>query len=405
MKTSKTMVARLFLVTLIAALIVVPPLAGSQDPDPQQPLTIDQQKAEAARKKADEKKAADDKKAADAAAKKEAADKKKANAGKPKDSDIENVGNRNINKHSINFSSIESDVKMGKQAAAEVERDVQLINDPIVTEYINRVGQNLVKNSDATQFTFTFKVVDSDEVNAFALPGGFAYVNSGLILTADDEAELAGVIAHEIGHVAARHASENNSKGTLFQIGMIPAIILTGGVLGTAIQEVSQIALPMGMFKFSRAAETEADKLGLEYMYLTGYDPAATISFFEKLQAKESSRKVNSLFATHPPTPDRVEKEKKNIELILPDRDQYIVTTSEFDQVKARLAQLESRKPADRQQQGPSLQRGRQGGGRSRPDPADDSRPESRPDDRSPSQDDRPTLKRTDGTTDPATNP
>jgi len=225
MITSKTMVARVLLMMLTLALIVAPTFAGSQAS--QEPLTLDQQKAEAARKKAETKKAADEKKAADAAAKKEAAQKKKADAGKPKNSDIENVGNRNINKHSINFSSIESDVRLGKQAAAEVERDVQLINDPIVTEYVNRVGQNLVKNSDATQFTFTIKVVDSDEVNAFALPGGFFYVNSGLILAADDEAELAGVMAHEIAHVAARHASENNSKGTLFQIGMIPAIILT----------------------------------------------------------------------------------------------------------------------------------------------------------------------------------
>jgi predicted Zn-dependent protease len=367
-------------------------------------LTIDQQKALAARQREEAKKAADEKKAADAAAKKAASDKRKADAGKPKNSDIENVGNRNINKHSINLSSVESDVRLGKQAAAEVERDVQLINDPIVTEYVNRVGQNLVKNSDATQFTFTIKVVDSDEVNAFALPGGFFYVNSGLILAADDEAELAGVMAHEIAHVAARHASENNSKATLFQIGMIPAIILTGGVLGTAIQEVSQIALPATMFKFSRGAEKEADFLGLEYMYLTGYDPAATISFFEKLQAKESTRKVNSLFASHPPTPDRVELEKKHIEQVLPDREQYIVTTSEFDKVKARLAQLDSRKPADRPQ-GPSLQRGRQGGGRSNPNPDESSRPEARPDDRAPSSDDRPTLKRTDGTTDPATTP
>jgi len=401
MKTSKTMVARVFLVLLIAVLAVGPTFAGSQAT--QEPLTLDQQKAQVAREKADAKKAADEKKAADNAAKKAAAEKRKIDAKKPKNSDIDNVGNRNINKGigNINFSSIESDVRLGKQAAAEVERDVQLINDPVITEYVNRVGQNIVKNSDATQFTFTIKVIDSDEVNAFALPGGFFYVNSGLILEADDEAELAGVMAHEIAHVAARHASENNSKGTLFQIGMIPAIILTGGVLGTAIQEVSQIALPMGMFKFSRGAEKEADFLGLEYMYLTGYDPAATISFFEKLQAKESTRKVNSLFASHPPTPDRVEQEKKHIEQVLPDRDQYIVTTSEFDKVKARLAQLNGRKPAERP--GPSLQRGRQGGGRSNPD--DNSRPETRPDDRAPAQDDRPTLKRTDGTTDPATTP
>src|SRR5678815_295495 len=250
MKTSKTMVARFLLVTLIAALIVAPTFAGSQDP--QVPLTLDQQKAEASRQKAEAKKAADEKKAADAAAKKEATAKKKADAGKPKNSDIENVGNRNINKHSINFSSIESDVRLGKQAAAEVERDVQLINDPIVTEYVNRVGQNLVKNSDATQFTFTIKVVDSDEVNAFALPGGFFYVNSGLILAADDEAELAGVMAHEIAHVAARHATENQAKGNILQIALIPAIILSGGVLGTAVQETSQILLPVTMFQFSQ---------------------------------------------------------------------------------------------------------------------------------------------------------
>jgi len=396
MKTSKTMVVRALLVLLITALVSGQTFAGSQEA-----LTLDQQKAQAARQKEEAKKAAADKKAADEAAKKLAAEKRKLDKKKPKHSDIENVGNRNINKGSINFSSIESDIRLGKAAAAEVERDVQLINDPVVTEYVNRVGQNIVKNSDATQFTFTIKVIDSDEVNAFALPGGFFYVNKGLILAADDEAELAGVMAHEIAHVAARHASETNSKGTLFQIGMIPAIILTGGVLGTAIQEISQIALPMGMFKFTRAAEKEADFLGLEYMYLTGYDPAATISFFEKLQATESTRKVNSLFASHPPTPDRVEAEKKHIELVLPDREQYIVTTSEFDKVKARLAQLDNRKPAERQ--GPSLQRGRQGG--SRPAPPDDSNssPSTRPDDKAPSQDDRPTLKRTDGTADPST--
>jgi len=393
MKTSKTMVVRAFLVLLIAALVSGQTFAGSQEA-----LTLDQQKAQAARQKEEAKKAAAEKKAADEAAKKLAEDKKKLDKKKGKNGDIENVGNRNINKGSINFSSVESDIRLGKAAAAEVERDVQLINDPVVTEYVNRVGQNIVKNSDATQFTFTIKVIDSDEVNAFALPGGFFYVNKGLILAADDEAELAGVMAHEIAHVAARHASETNSKGTLFQIGMIPAIILTGGVLGTAIQEISQIALPIGMFSFTRKAEKEADKLGLQYMYLTGYDPSATISFFEKLQATESTRKVNSLFASHPPTPDRVELEKKNIELILPDREQYIVTTSEFDKVKARLAQLDNRKPTERQ--GPSLQRGRQGGGRTSAPDDSNSSPSTRPDDRAPAADDRPTLKRTDGTAD-----
>src|SRR6187551_1172043 len=223
MKTSKTMVGRVLMALLITVLVTGQTFAGSQAPSTttlsQEPLTQDQLRAKAARDKEAAKIAAQEKKAAEDAAKKAAAEKKKLDAKKPKNSDIENVGNRNINKGlgNLNLSSIESDVRTGKQAAAEVERDVQLINDPVITEYVNRIGQNLVKNSDATQFTFTFKVVDSDEINAFALPGGFAYVNSGLILAADDEAELAGVMAHEIAHVAARHASENNSKGTLFQ--------------------------------------------------------------------------------------------------------------------------------------------------------------------------------------------
>jgi hypothetical protein len=394
--TMKTMIARISLVLLILVLAFAPTVARSQkSADSTDDLTLDQKKAAAARKKAD-----------DAAAKKTAEEQKKAGKKSGNEKDVDAIGNRDINKgfKNINFSSIQKDIQMGKAASVEVESTVQLINDRQINEYVNRLGQNLVRNSDATQFTFTFKVVDSDEINAFALPGGFAYVNSGLILAADDEAELAGVIAHEIGHVAARHASENNSKGTLLQALSIPAIIMTGGVAGTAIQQGLQLAIPLGMFHFSKGAEKEADLLGLEYMYKAGYDPAATISFFEKLQAKESPRKVNSLFSTHPPTADRVAIEKKNIETILKDKDEYIVTTSEFDKIKARLANLDVHKPVERQ--GPSLQRGKQGGGRTRPDPNDDdTHPSTRPDDRAPGGDDRPVLKRSDPTPDPTTDP
>jgi hypothetical protein len=390
------MITRVLLVLLISTLALGPSLAQSDD----EPLTLDQQKAAAARKKAEEKQAAADKKVADAAAKKAAEEKKKQDDSRPKkkNSDLDNIGNRNINKGSINFTSIEKEVAMGKQASEQVDHEVQLVTDPIVAEYVNRLGQNLVRNSDATRYTFTFKVIDSDEINAFALPGGFLYINSGLILASDEESELAAVMGHEIGHVAARHATENMAKGEFLQIASIPAIILTGGVAGTAIQEAAHLGIPLAMLQYSQKAETEADWLGLQYMYKTGYDPAAAISFFEKLQAKESPRKVSSLFADHPPTAERMKKEKQNIELFLPNREQYIVSSSEFDVVKARLTSLENSKPKERPQSGPGMNRGRQGRGSSDPgaDSPGSTRPSATPDDRAPEPVDHPVLHRND---------
>jgi len=276
---------------------------------------------------------------------------------KPANSDIENIGTRDINKHSINFVSYEKEIAIGRQMSAEVEREVKLVDDPVVSEYVNRVGQNLVRNSDA-KVPFTIKVVESDEINAFALPGGFFYVNSALILAADDEAELAGVMAHEIAHVTARHGAKQMSKGELLNVATIPLIFL-GGPAGFGIRQASGFLIPVTFLSFSRGAEAEADYLGLQYMYKTGYDPTAAVSFFEKLQAKETAKpgSMSKLFATHPPTGERIEMEKKNIELILPDRDQYVVTTSEFNRVKARLALLENtRKPAEEENK-PSLRR------------------------------------------------
>jgi len=285
-------------------------------------------------------------------------EEKKKNVKKPKNSDIDNIGNRDINRHQINFMSYEREIAMGRELAAEVEREVKIFEDPVVNEYVNRVGQNLVRNSDA-KVPFTIKVVESDEVNAFALPGGFFYVNTGTLLAADDEAELAGVMAHEIAHVAARHGAEQASKGQLLNIATIPLIFL-GGPAGFGIRQAAGFMIPVTFLSFSRAAEAEADYLGLQYMYKTGYDPTSAVSFFEKLQAKETAKPgtMNKLFATHPLTGDRIEMEKKNIELILPDRDQYVVTTSEFNKVKARLVQLENnRRPAEEESNKPSLRR------------------------------------------------
>ena len=258
--------------------------------------------------------------------------------------DVEAIGNRGVG-NGVNFYSLEREIALGKSLAQEVERSAKLVDDPIVSEYVNRVGQNLVRNSDA-KVPFTIKVIDSDVVNAFALPGGFFYVNSGLLLRADSEAELAGVMAHEIAHVAARHGTKNATKGELAQLATIPLIMLgPGGWAGYGLYEGLQFAIPMGFLKFSRDAEREADYLGLEYMYKAGYDPNAFVTFFEKVEAEEKRQPgtVPKFFSTHPPTPDRVEAIQKEIGNVLPARDQYIVTTSEFDTVKLRLRRIENR--------------------------------------------------------------
>ena len=217
----------------------------------------------------------------------------------------------------------------------------------MITEYVNRIGQQIVRNSDA-KVPFTIKVVDDDQVNAFALPGGFFYVNTGLLLAADNEAELAGVMAHEIAHVAARHATKNATKGQIWNLASIP-LIFVGGPAGLAIREVAGIAVPMSFLKFGRDAEREADLLGIEYEYASGYDPAAFVQFFEKLKAQEKQKKnfLAKAFSTHPMTEDRIERAQNEIQTLLPAREQYVVDTSEFEAVKARVAALENRSRID----------------------------------------------------------
>jgi Zn-dependent protease with chaperone function len=258
--------------------------------------------------------------------------------------DVNAIGNRKVGS-GVNLYSIESEIALGKQAAQEVEKSSKLVDDPIVADYVNRVGQRLVRNSDC-KVPFTIKVIDSDEINAFALPGGFFYVNSGLILAADEEAELAGVMGHEIAHVCARHGTRNATKEQIAEWATIPLIMLgPGGWAGYGIYEGLQMAIPIGFLKFSRDAEREADYLGLQYMYKSGYDPNAFVSFFEKIEAMEKRQPgtIPKIFADHPPTPDRMAAAQKEIAEILPPRDQYIVTTSEFDTVKARLQRIENK--------------------------------------------------------------
>jgi predicted Zn-dependent protease len=259
--------------------------------------------------------------------------------------DVNAVGTRDIGGRGMgNWYSTETEIRMGKSYAMQLEKSVKFVNDPVVVEYVNRIAQNLVKNSDA-KVPFTIKVIDSDEVNAMALPGGFMYVNSGLILTADDEAEMAGVIAHEIGHVAAHHAVREQTRMNYAQLGTIPLIFI-GGWTGYGIYEAAQIGIPLTFLQFSRGFESQADFLGVQYMYRSGYDPQAFVTIFEKLENLEKTKPhlISKAFSSHPQTPDRIEATQKEIATILPPRAEYVVTTSEFDDVKARLARIENKR-------------------------------------------------------------
>ena len=299
--------------------------------------------------------------------------------------DVDAIGDRKVSCH-MNWFSIEKEIALGKGLAQEVERSSKLIDDPVVTEYVNRVGQNLVRNSDA-KVPFTIKVIDSDEVNAFALPGGFFYVNSGLILRAQEESELAGVMAHEISHVTARHGTCQATKGELTQLLSIPAMIFIPYTwAGYAMYQGMNLAIPLTFLKFSRDAEREADFLGVQYMYKAGYDPNSYVTFFERIQADEKRRPgtIPKAFSTHPPTPERIGNTQKEIARILPARQEYIVTTSEFDTVKARLRNIMfSRKATDAKDK-PTLRTKTE---QSKKQPGSN-------DPNSTSDDDRPTLKR-----------
>lgn len=307
----------------------------------------------------------------------------KHNGGK---TDVDAVGNRNVGcgRGVGNWYSVEGQVARGRVYAQQIESQIKLINDPVITEYVNRIGQNLVRNSDA-QVPFTIKVIDSDVVNAMALPGGFFYVNSGLILAADEEAEMAGVMAHEIAHVAACHYGREMTRMNLLQMASLPAIFM-GGALGYGIYEGMGLGIPLTFLHFSRGFEAEADYLGIEYMYRAGYDPSAFVSFFEKIQAMEKKKPgtLSKAFDTHPQTPDRIEKSQDEIRKILPAKAEYIVTTSEFDDVKARLAAIENKhKVLDQKDDNkPSLRR--------TSNTSDTSKDDGKGDD------DRPTLKRRD---------
>jgi len=347
------------------------PVADQEQPVADQ--TKDTDKKDADKKDKDKDKDADKKDKKD----KDKKDAKKHSGGKD---DVDAIGNRKV--AGWDWYSIESEIRMGKEYATQIEASLKLVTDPTINEYINRVGQNLVRNSDA-KVPFTIKVVDSDVINAMALPGGFFYVNSGLILAADNEAELAGVMAHEIAHVAARHTTRQLTRYQFINYASLPLIFVGGGI-GLAAREAAGIGIPMTFLKFSRGFEAEADYLGIQYMYKAGYDPNEFVNFFEKIQAQEKKKpgSMAKVFTDHPQTPDRITKSQEEIATILPAKDQYIETTSEFNDMKSRLAAIENRHKVDdnANPNKPSLRRGQSTASK----------------DGDKKDDDRPTLKRRD---------
>ncbi len=318
-----------------------------------------------------------------------------------KEKDPDAIGDRNVS-GKVNFYSLEKEIALGKQLAMQVERQSKIINDPIIAEYVNRVGQNLVRNSDA-KVPFTIKVIDGEEVNAFALPGGFFFVYSGLIEKADTEAELAGVMAHEIAHVAARHGTRQATRGEIANLATIPLIFM-GGWAGYGIRQGASLIVPMGFLQFSREFEREADYLGLQYLYKTGYDPTAFVDFFEKIETLEKRKPgtMAKVFSTHPMTDDRIQASQKEIAAVLKAKPEYVVTTSEFNDVKSRLMALHNvRKldPKDTDPNKPTLRRN--------PNSTTPIEDETDPSKKSTGDDeDRPTLKRrpSDTSSDPSTN-
>jgi hypothetical protein len=343
------------------------PVADQEQPVADQTKDTDKKDADKKDKDADKKDKKD----------KDKKDAKKHSGGKD---DVDAIGNRKV--AGWDWYSIESEIRMGKEYATQIEASLKLVTDPTINEYINRVGQNLVRNSDA-KVPFTIKVVDSDVINAMALPGGFFYVNSGLILAADNEAELAGVMAHEIAHVAARHTTRQLTRYQFINYASLPLIFVGGGI-GLAAREAAGIGIPMTFLKFSRGFEAEADYLGIQYMYKAGYDPNEFVNFFEKIQAQEKKKpgSMAKVFTDHPQTPDRITKSQEEIATILPAKDQYIETTSEFNDMKSRLAAIENRHKVDdnANPNKPSLRRGQSTASK----------------DGDKKDDDRPTLKRRD---------
>ena len=294
---------------------------------------------------------------------------------KNKKDDPDQIGNRDVGR-CLNFYSLDKELALGKQLAEEVQRQAKLNEDPLISEYVNRVGQNLVRHSDA-KVPFTFRVIEGDAPNAFALPGGFVFVYSGLIKIADEEDEFAGALAHEIAHVAARHMTCHATKSQLASLLSLPLGAVLGGWGGVAAQQGAGFGLPAMLMKFSRTDESEADYLGVQYMYAAGYDPNGAISILEKLEALQRSKPgvMERVYGSHPMDATRINKTQSEIQRILPSRPEYVVSTSEYRDIRERLIRLDARRKSDDKDGRPKLRVSPGAGSTSPQDPQPDDRP------------------------------
>jgi hypothetical protein len=256
--------------------------------------------------------------------------------------DVNRIGQRNTGK-GVNLYSLEKERALGQEMAETIDRQTKFVTDPDIVKYVSGVAQRIIGNSDA-QVAFTIKVVDSTELNTFALPGGFLYVDKGVLSELDSEAELAGLIAHEVAHVAARHGTRYATRRTAWNVISFPVIYMAGpGAIGAR-----QIG-PLALRKFARDAELEADLLGMEYQYAAGYDPQAFIDALERLHNKQMPagkhegpfgrplHQIAKSYAFYPPMQERIVKLQSEISGVLPCRDTYVTDTSEFQEIKGRL--------------------------------------------------------------------
>jgi len=275
-----------------------------------------------------------------------------------KKKDPTKIGDRNVAGRFNNFYSIDKEIALGKQLSIEVHKQAHVVDDPIVAEYINRLGQTLARNSDVA-FPVSFTLIEAEDINAFTLPGGFVFLNTGMFRLSDNEAELASVLAHELGHAAARHATRQATTSDLIAASTIPLAIF-GGWMGLLVRPAASIVEPMALFHFSREFETEADMLGVQYLWKSGYDPDASVDMFERVESTERTHpgSVSKLFRTHPLTADRIEKTQNNINQLLPSRKEYVLNTSEYEEVRARLGEiLQDHKTDLKEQNHPTLRR------------------------------------------------